>query len=112
MRGQTGRSRWGSELHHIVPARGGGWGAIISATGGVHSGVQQCTTDGGGLAHGRRAIGNHGKTGYRGGVQLGPVWSVFVLFFFFSEVLVMNQGIEVGTSGGRVHMWRPGLRSL
>ena len=97
MRGLTGRSRWGSELlHHTVPARGGGWGAIISATGGVHTGGQQCRADGGGLAHGRRAIGNHGKTGYRGGLQLGTEGYVFFLFFFFSAVLVMNQGMSCG----------------
>ena len=79
---------------------------------GCTPGGQQCRSGGGGLAHGRRAIGNHGKTGYRGGLQLGTEGYVFFLFFFFSAVLVMNQGIEVGTSGGRVHIWRPGLRSL
>ena len=30
------------------------------------------------------------------GVQLGPEWYVFFLFFFFSEVLVMDQGMRSG----------------
>ena len=58
------------------PGQGGvGWGAIISATGGVHTGGQQYRTDGGGVANGWRAIGNHGKTGYRGGMLLESVAS-------------------------------------
>ena len=30
------------------------------------------------------------------GVQLEPEWHVFFLFFFLSEVLVMNQGMSSG----------------
>ena len=33
---------------------------------------------------------------YWKGVQLGPEWYVFFLFFFFSEVLVMDQGMRSG----------------
>jgi len=81
VRGLTGRSRWGSEQRHIAPVRGSGWGAIISATGGVHSG-------------GGNSAGLVGGDWHMAGVQLvimerpatgeGSSWDQCDLFSFFS----------------------------
>ena len=111
MRGLTGRSRWGSELYHIVTARGVAEGLLFLQRAGCSPGGRQCKSDGGGWHMvGVQFVIMEDRLQGRGAAGARVV--CFLSFFFFSAVLVMNQGIEMGTSGGRVHIWRPGLQSL
>ncbi len=80
MRGLTGRSRWGSELYHIVTARGVAGGLLFLQRAGCSPGGRQCKSDGGDW----HMVGVQLVIMERPATREGCGWGQCGLFSFFS----------------------------